>query len=163
MPTPETTRTTHAVQPRMKNPALVVPDAMAALAALETATTAAGVPARTLHLVHLRASQINGCSFCVDLHSRDAKKDGDTDERIFGVGAWRESPYFTDAERAAFALTETLTRLSDSADAVPDELWAEATQHYDEPALGALILSIALVNLWNRLNAATHQVPGSWA
>ena len=122
-----------------------------------------GVPHVTRKLVHLRASQINGCSVCVDMHARELKKAGETDERIFAVAAWRETPYFTDAERAALALTEAVTRLSDRPDPVPDEVWDEAARHYDEPALAALIIPIALINVWNRLNAATRQVAGQWA
>ena len=152
---------TPIVQARMGNPAMVVPDAMQALMALG-ASVKGGVPSRTLHLVYLRASQINGCSLCVDMHSRDARKAGETDERLFAVAAWREAPYFTDAERAALALAEAITRLSDRADPVPDAVWDEAARHYEEPALAALILSIATVNLWNRLNASTRQVAGEW-
>src|SRR5206468_10809667 len=92
--------------------------------------------------------------------SRDLKKAGETDERLFAVAAWREAPYFTDAERAALALTEAATRLSDRADPVPDEIWNEAVRHYEQPALAALILSIAVINAWNRLNVTTRQVPG---
>jgi AhpD family alkylhydroperoxidase len=120
------------------------------------------VPSGTLDLVHLRASQINGCSVCVDMHSRDARKAGETEERLFAVAAWREAPYFTDPERAALALAEAVTRLSDREDPVPEAVWDEAARHYEEPALAALILSIATVNLWNRLNAATRQVAGAW-
>jgi AhpD family alkylhydroperoxidase len=150
------------MQSRMKNPAMIVPDGLQALLAVgktyTTAARAAGVPASTLHLAYLRASQINGCSVCVDMHSRDALRGGDTPERLFAVAAWRESPHFTDAERAALALTEAVTRLCDRSDAVPDALWEEATKHYDEQGLAALIMAIATVNLWNRLNAATRQV-----
>lgn len=96
------------------------------------------------------------------MHARDAKKAGETDERLFAVAAWREAPYFTDAERAALALAEPVTRLSDRPDTVPDEVWEEVSRHYDEPAPAALILSIATVNLWNRLNASTRQVAGGW-
>jgi AhpD family alkylhydroperoxidase len=145
----------------MTNPAMIVPDAMQALQALGASVAKGGVPPRTLELVHLRASQINGCSVCVDMHPRIARKAGETDERLFAVAAWRDTPYFTDAERAALALTEALTRLSDRADPVPDEIWEEAARHYDEPALAALILSIANINVWNRLNVATRQVVGS--
>ena len=150
------------MQARMTNPAFVVPDAMPALMALGKALHQGDVPPATLNLVHLRASQINGCSVCVDMHAKDAKKAGETDERLFAVGAWREAPYFTDAERAALALTEAMTRLSDRSDPVPDDVWNEIVDHYDEQALGVLILSIATVNLWNRLNAATRQVAGAW-
>ncbi|MCP3065085.1 carboxymuconolactone decarboxylase family protein [Myxococcus sp. K38C18041901] len=142
---------------RMKNPAMVVPEAMHALMALAKATSKGGVPQKTLDLVHLRASQINGCSVCVDMHPRTARKAGESEERLFAVSAWRDTPYFTDAERAALALTECVTRLSDRSDAVPDDVWQEAARHYDETALGTLVMSIGLVNLWNRLNAATRQ------
>ena len=151
------------MQARIKNPAMIVPEAMQALLALNTATEKSGVPPATIGLVQLRASQINGCSVCVDMHARYLKKAGDTDERLFAVAAWRDAPYFTDAERAALALTEAVTRLSDRADPVPDEIWDEAARHYDEQALAALILAIALINVWNRLNVSTRQVAGEWA
>jgi alkylhydroperoxidase family enzyme len=96
------------------------------------------------------------------MHSRGAKKSGETDERLFTVAAWRESPYFNDAERAALALTEAATRLSDRADPVPDEIFDEAARHYDEPALAALVIHIALINAWNRLNVTTRQIAGPW-
>ncbi|WP_257459229.1 carboxymuconolactone decarboxylase family protein [Archangium lipolyticum] len=150
------------MQARMKNPAMLIPDAMKALQALGASVEKGGVPYRTLELVHLRASQINGCSVCVDGHPRLLKKAGETDERILAVAAWRDAPYFNDAERAALALAEALTRLSDRADPVPDELWKEAARHYDEPALAALVLAIANINVWNRLNVATRQVAGEW-
>src|SRR5881227_1423678 len=148
------------MQARMSNPAMILPDAMNAIQALLKATRKGGVPSATLELVHLRASQINGCSFCVDSGARSAKKAGETDERIFAVAAWREAPYFTDAERAALALTEAVTRLADRADPVPDEIWDDAARHYDEDALAGLVLAIANINVWNRLNAATRQVAG---
>jgi len=147
---------------RMKNPAMILPDAMRAIQALNAATTQGGVPRATLELVHLRASQINGCSACVDSGSRGAKRAGETDERLFAVAAWREAPYFTEAERAALALAEAVTRLSDRADPVSDAVWEEAARHYDEPALAALVLMIATTNLFNRLNIATRQVAGAW-
>jgi AhpD family alkylhydroperoxidase len=147
----------------MKNPAMTVPGAMQALQALSKSAENRGVPAQTLALVHLRASQINGCSVCVGMHSQDLRKAGATDDRIFAVAAWREAPYFTDAERAALALTEAVTRLADRPDPVPDDVWADAARHHDEPALAALLLSIASINVWNRLNAATRQVAGAWA
>ncbi|PYS25189.1 MAG: alkylhydroperoxidase [Acidobacteria bacterium] len=150
------------MEARMRNIAMIVPDAMQALHALKASTEKGGVPSRTLGLVELRASQINGCSVCVDMHARSLKKAGETDERLFAVAAWRDAPYFTDAERAALALTEAVTRLSDRADPVPDEIWKEAARHYDEPALAALIIAIANINVWNRLNVATRQVAGAW-
>src|SRR5258707_11281120 len=146
------------MQARMSNPAMIFPDAMNAIQALLKATRKGGVPSATLSLVHLRASQINGCGFCVDFGTRSARKAGESDERLFAVAAWRETPYFTDAERAALALTEAVTRLSDRADPVPDEIWDEAARHYDEQALAALTLMIGVSTLFNRLNATTKQV-----
>ncbi len=147
---------------RMNNPVMIIPEAMQALLALGASTKKGGVPTRTLELIELRASQINGCSVCVDMHSRELKKAGETDERLFGVAAWRENPAFTDDERAALALAEALTRLSDRPDAVSDEIWQEAAQHYDEKALAALLIAIANINVWNRLNAAVRQPVGAW-
>lgn len=150
------------MEPRMKNPAMVVPGAFEALQAVHKAIAKTGVPQATLELMNLRASQINGCSVCVDMHWRGLRKLGEKDERIFAVSAWRESPYFSAAERAVLALAEAATRLSDRSDAVPDEVWKEAARHYDETQLGALVMSIGMINLWNRLNATTHQVGGEW-
>jgi AhpD family alkylhydroperoxidase len=146
----------------MDNIAMIVPGALEALQALTAAVEHPGLPQTTIDLVHLRASQINGCSVCADMHSRGAKKHGEKDERLFTVAAWREAPYFSEAERAALALTEAATRLSDRADPVPDEIWNEAAKHYDEKALAALIVHIASINAWNRLNAVTRQVAGEW-
>ena len=148
---------------RMKHPVMILPDAMRALHALDKATEVDGVPDVTRKLVHLRASQINGCSVCVDMHARELKNAGETDERLFAVAAWRDAPYFTAAERAALSLTEAVTRLCDRPDPVPDEIWDEVARYYDEPARAALILQIAQINVWNRLNAATRQVAGEWA
>jgi AhpD family alkylhydroperoxidase len=150
------------MQTRMSNPVMTVPGAMDALEALSAAGTQEGLPKTTIDLVHLRASQINGCSVCIDMHTRGAKKAGEKDERLFTVSAWRESPYFSDAERAALALTEAVTRLSDRADPVPDEIYDQAAGYYDELALGALLLQIACINVWNRLNVATRQMAGEW-
>ena len=150
------------MQARMKNPALVIPEAMQALQALSKAVQKSGVSAKTLELVHLRASQINGCSVCLDMHSRMLKRLGESDQRLHTVTGWRDTPFFTDAERAALALTEAVTRLTDRADPVPDDAWAEAARHYDETQLSALLLSIAAINVWNRLNVPTRQVAGEW-
>jgi len=150
------------MQARMTNPAMLIPDAMQALLALNGTLEKSGVPATTLGLSHLRASQINGCSVCVDMGWRMLKKQGEKDERLFAVSAWRDAPYFTDAERAALALTEAVTRLSDRNEPVPDDVWEEAARHYDEPELANLVLAIALTNVWNRLNVTTRQVAGEW-
>ena len=144
---------------RMNHPVMVVPEAMNALQALSESTKQA-LPEKLLELVHLRASQINGCSVCVDMHAKAARKAGESEERVFAVAAWRETPYFSDAERAALALTECLTRLADRSEQVPDAIWDAAAEHFDEVQLGALVLDIATVNLWNRLNIATQQVVG---
>ena len=149
-------------QARMNNPALIHADTMKALWALKASTENKGVTARTLILIELRASQINGCSVCVDMHAREGKKAGESDERLFAVSAWREAPYFNEAERAALALTEALTRISDRPDAVSDEIWNEAAKHYDEASLAALVVSIANINVWNRLNVAVKQPVGAW-
>ena len=150
------------MQSRLNNPAILIPEAMQALLALNGAIEKAGVPATTLGLVHMRTSQINGCSVCVDMGWRMLKKEGETDERIFAVSAWRDAPYFTEAERAALALAEAVTRLSDRSDPVPDDIWENAAQHYDERALATLLLSISTTNVFNRLNVATRQVAGEW-
>ena len=145
---------------RMKNPAAIMPGAMKAIQALLGAIDKAGTPGNALQLAHLRASQINGCSLCVDGGVKHARQAGESDERLFAVAAWREAPYFSGAERAALALAEAMTRLADSSDPVPDAVWAEAAKHYDERALAGLVLSIALTNLFNRVNVATRQPAG---
>jgi len=149
------------MEARMNHPVMVVPDAMQALLALNKATHKALGKSVNAELVHLRASQINGCSVCVDMHSRELKATGESDERIWAVGAWREAPFFTEAERAALELTEAVTRLSDRPDPVPDDVWTEAAKHFDETELAGLVLTIASINVWNRLNAATRQIVGS--
>ena len=150
------------MQPRISNPAMTVPGAMQALQQLGAAARSAGVPATTLYLIEVRASQINGCSVCLDMHSRELKAAGEPDERIVMVGAWREAPYFSDAERAALALTEAATRLADRSDAIPDEVWEAAARHYDASQLAGLVVAIAAINAWNRINAATRQITGEW-
>ena len=149
------------MQARMTHPVKVLPDVMKALLALSKAAQSSTVPETTHRLILLRVSQINGCSVCVDMHARELKEAGEKDERIWGVGAWRESSYFSDAERAALALAECVTRLADRPDAVPDAVWDEAADHYDEEALSSLLVSISAINVWNRLNAAVRQPAGS--
>ena len=148
---------------RMTHPVLVVPTALRAMTAYSQAGEGLGVSAETIEMIHLRASQINGCSVCVEMHSTNLKKEGMSDERLFAVAAWRDAPYFTDAERAALALTESVTRVADRGDPVSDEVWAEAARHYDEQGLSGLLIAITAINVWNRLNAATRQVAGAWA
>jgi AhpD family alkylhydroperoxidase len=132
------------MQARMKNPA------------------STGVEEELLELVHLRVSQVNGCSFCVDSGLKGLKKRGVSDERIGLVSTWREAPYYTDAERSALELAEAATRLADRPDGVPDEVWDNAADHFDEKQLAAILLMIAVTNLFNRLNAPIRQVAGTW-
>jgi len=155
-------QTTETIEPRMAHPAMVVPGAMEALQALAGASAKAGLPESTIELVHLRASQLNGCSVCIEMHATALRRGGAAPERIWTVAAWREAPYFDPAERAALALTEAMTRLADRSDPVPDEVWEEAARHYDETTLAALTLAIANINVWNRLNVATRQPAGVW-
>jgi AhpD family alkylhydroperoxidase len=154
------------MNPRIKSPAFTVPGLMDALQQLgksaSEAAKAAGVPPTTTDLVSLRASQINGCAVCLDMHTRGARKAGETDERLSTLAAWPDAPYFTPAERAALALAEAGTRLADKSDRVPDDVWAEAARHYSEPALAALVATIVAINSWNRLNVITGQVAGEW-
>ena len=151
---------TTTLEARITNPALAVPGAMDALQAINKAISRVRISPQLLELMHLRASQINGCGVCAVQHPKIARKLGETDDRIFAVAAWRDAPFFSDAERAALALTEAVTRIADSSDPVPDGVWEEAARHYDEEELAALVLSIAQINVWNRLNVATRQVAG---
>jgi AhpD family alkylhydroperoxidase len=148
---------------RIKHPGSLLPGTVKPLQELYAITHTAGVPPTTIALVHLRCSQINGCSFCVEGGVKGAKKAGETDDRLFAIAAWRESPYFTDAERAALALAESATRLADRPDPVPDSVWNEAARHYDEKGLAALVLAIGVSNVFNRINVTTRQPAGaSW-
>ena len=149
-------------EPRIPNIAGTVPRALDALLGVAKAAFAGDLPRTTHTLVHLRASQINGCSVCAEMHSRELRDAGVPDEKIWTVAAWREAPYFDDGERAALALTEAVTRLSGVSDPVPDDVWNEAARHYDADQLAHLVLSIAMINTWNRLNVATRQPAGSW-
>jgi AhpD family alkylhydroperoxidase len=148
----------NTMKARIKNPAMIVPDMMAPLVTLGKSLATSPIPEKTRELVHLRASQINGCACCIDMQ---IAKTTETPQRLAAVAVWREAPFFTDAERAALALTEAVTRLADRTDAVPDAVWAEAARHYDETALAWLVLQISIVNLYNRLNVATRQVAGA--
>lgn len=153
---------TRMAEARLTHPIMLFPESLKALQELSRSARGA-LPSEIALLVELRASQINGCSVCVEMHSRELKQAGAEDDRIFAVAAWREAPYFTPAERAALALTEAATRLSDRSDPVPDEVWEEAARHFDERQLAALALDIAGINAWNRLNVTTAQPAGrSW-
>jgi AhpD family alkylhydroperoxidase len=160
---PDTCDKESVMEARMKNPAAVLPGVMPAIQALMAATAEGGVPQATLGLAHLRASQINGCHLCVDLGTCHAKSGGETDDRLMAVAGWKKASCFTPAERAALALTEAVTRMSDKDDPVPDEIWEEAARHYDEKGLAALVLSIATTNVFNRLNVTTRQMSAIWS
>ncbi|GLZ77649.1 alkyl hydroperoxide reductase AhpD [Actinorhabdospora filicis] len=147
---------------RITHPAFGLPDVMKGLQAIGKAVTDAGVDPKLAELVSLRASQINGCGACVDLHPKIALKLGETPERLFAVAAWRESPLFTGAERAALALGEELTRIADRPEGVTDAVWDEAAKHFDEKQLQGLVTSIAAINVWNRMNVAVRQMAGSF-
>ncbi|HEV7759218.1 MAG TPA: carboxymuconolactone decarboxylase family protein [Acidimicrobiales bacterium] len=150
------------MQARMTNPVFTLSGAMEALQAAGKASRKAGLSEDLLNMVNLRASQINGCGVCVDLHARDLVKAGISDERLWSIAAWREAPYYTDEERAALALTEAMTRIADQPTGVPDDVWDEATRHFDEQKLAGLVLAVANVNTWNRLNVTTRQIAGAW-
>jgi AhpD family alkylhydroperoxidase len=148
---------------RLKNPALLVPEAMAPLQALgQLLGGLKGAPARALALAMLRASQLNGCALCLAGSCQLLRSFGESEERLFAVSAWGESPLFTAPERAALALAESMTRLSDRTDPVPDSVWAEAARHFSERELAFLVLGIAAQNLYNRINVTTRQVTADW-
>lgn len=150
----------HEPKARMTNPAHVLPGVGQAVQSLIEAASQGGVPQATMELVHLRASQINGCGFCVDYGVKSARKGGVADEKLFAVSAWREAPYFTEEERAALALAEHATRLADTPDAVPDAVWDAAADHYDEKQLASIVLMIGITNFFNRLNVTIRQPAG---
>jgi AhpD family alkylhydroperoxidase len=150
------------MEARIDSPALTVPGALKAFQAIGKAARQTDIPETTLYLVELRASQINGCGVCVDMHSRELEHAGESAERMNTVAVWRDVSYFTEAERAALALTEAATRLADRPDPVPDDVWDEAARHYDDAQLAALVLAIASINAWNRLNVTTRQISGDW-
>lgn len=154
------------MQTRMsQNLMMIVPGALQAMQTLQTLRKSLEqqglVPWRTIDLVQLRVSQINGCSACVEEHSRLLKEAGETDERLFAVAAWRDAPFFSDAERASLALAEAVTRIADQADPVPDAIWNEAARHYGEQGLATLVLMISTANLFTRLGTATRQGAGA--
>ena len=132
------------------------PELMKAVAALNQTVEKCGLERSLLHLIKLRASQINGCSFCVDMHSREAREDGESEQRLYLVSAWKESPLFTDRERAAFAWTDTVTRIADGG--VPDELYEKTLKHFSEEELAKLTVAIGMINVWNRLCVSFHAI-----
>ena len=146
------------MEARMQNPGAVLSGVRQGIGEINKAVKASGLPEETFELVHVRVSQINGCSACL----AGAAKSTQSIERLVTVAGWRDAPYFTDAERAALALAEAATRLADSPDPVPDAVWAEAARHHDEQAMAGLVLAIAMTNLFNRLNRVTRQPAGVW-
>lgn len=150
------------MQSRMQNPAMVLTDAMGPIQAVLQAVRTGGVDGEILELVHLRVSQINQCSACVDGGAKTARKAGVSDERLATVAAWREAPYFSEEERAALELAEAATRMADRPNAVTDETWDSAAGFFDEKQLAAIVLMIGVTNMFNRLNATTRQIAGAW-
>ena len=158
--TPSATPTLRTLTARTKNPALLVDGVLKALTGLGQLTKDQGVPDRTLELVHMRASQINGCAWCVDFGVRAMQKAGEPIDRLAAVATFRESPLFSEAEAAALELAEAVTRIADQSDRVPDDVWARAAEHYDERELGVLVVHISMTNMFNRINVTTRQIPG---
>ncbi|MFE9258744.1 carboxymuconolactone decarboxylase family protein [Streptomyces sp. NPDC006879] len=149
------------MSPRIPHPAFTIPEAAAHLGALGKASKEFGIPLKTLELAHYRTAQINGDGVCAVLHTNAAKAAGETEDRLYLVSGWREAPAFDESEKAALALAEEIARLSDRSNAISDEVWAEVSKHYSDEQLGALVMSISLANLWNRLHLAARVVPGS--
>jgi AhpD family alkylhydroperoxidase len=148
---------------RLKNPGTLIPEAMAPLQGLgQLLGQLKGAPARSLSLAMLRASQINGCALCLASSCWQLKQAGETEDRLLAVSAWRESTRFTASERSALALAEAMTRLSDRSDPVPDAVWDEAARHFQEQEMAFLVLGIATINLYNRINVTTRQVTADW-
>jgi AhpD family alkylhydroperoxidase len=146
------------MEARLKNAAN--PEVIGAIQQLNKAIYGSGADPLVLELVHLRASQINGCSPCVYAGVRSAKQRGESEERLHNVVAWRETPFFSEAERAALALTEAATRLQDGAPGVTDEIWAEAAEHFDDEQLSGIVLNIAITNFFNRINRTIGEQAG---
>ena len=136
------------MKPRL-NPYQAAPDAMKAVAALETYVKGSGLEASLIELIKMRASQINGCAYCLDMHARDARANGESEQRLYLLDAWRESPLYSDRERAALAWTEAVTLGSQTR--VPDEVYEEARRHFSEEELVTLTVAVAAINAWNRI------------
>ncbi|MCM3626094.1 carboxymuconolactone decarboxylase family protein [Paenibacillus glycanilyticus] len=138
----------------------VQPEAFQTLLKLEGYVKKSGLDQTLLELMKIRASQINGCAFCIDMHTKDALAMGETTQRLFLLNAWREAPFYTEAERAALALTEAVTKISDAG--VPQELYEQVRKHYDEGQYVNLIMAINAINSWNRMAISTGMVPGEY-
>jgi AhpD family alkylhydroperoxidase len=151
------TTATEALTPRLK----IWREAPDIYRAMEALSAAAGGADQTLDdLITIRVSQLNGCAYCIDMHTKDARVSGETEQRIYALSAWRETPFFTPRERAALALAEAITNLGDGH--VPDEVYAEAAMHFDAAELSRVIWWIAIVNTWNRIAITTRIVPGTY-
>jgi len=135
----------------------LAPEAYEAMRAIEAYIRKSGLDRRLYELIKIRASQINGCIFCLNMHTREARALGETEQRIYGLSAWQEAPYYTEKERAALALTEAITLVAESR--VPDEVFENARQHFDEKELAALIIGITNINGWNRWMVASRRPP----
>lgn len=138
----------------------VAPDAIKGMLELEKYVHGSGLERRLYELVKTRASQINGCAYCIDMHTKDARKAGETEQRLYGLSAWRETPFYTQRERTALAWTEALTLISDNE--VSDELYEKLCGHFDEVERVALTMAIVAINGWNRLAKSFRTVPGTY-
>jgi len=148
------------MEPRIDYRSAVSKEALHALYALEQAVRKSGLETKLLELVRMRASQLNGCAYCLDMHSKDARAEGETEQRLYGLSAWRETPYYTDRERAALAWAEAVTLIS--RDQVPDEVYKETRQHFSEDELVHLTMALVAINSWNRVAISFRAVPGSY-
>ena len=138
----------------------VDPAAFQAIMALEKYVQSSELDKKLIHLIKIRASQVNGCAFCIDMHTKDARKDGETEQRIYELNAWRETPFFSQEERAVLALTEEVTRVSENH--VPDGVYAEAKRYFNDNQLAQIIMAIVTINSWNRIAITTRMLPGSY-
>jgi AhpD family alkylhydroperoxidase len=148
------------MEPRIDYRNAIPKEALHALYALEQGIRKGGLETKLLELVRMRASQINGCAFCLDMHSKDARAEGETEQRLYGLNAWRETPYYTDRERAALEWTEAVTLVS--RDQVPDDIYEKARAQFSEAELAVLTLAVVAINGWNRIAIAFRAVPGSY-
>lgn len=142
------------------NYAKIAPDALKAMLELETYVATSGLERSLYELVKTRASQINGCAYCLDMHTKDARKEGETEQRLYALSAWRETPFYTDRERAGLEWTESLTLISEND--VPDALYEAVRKHFSEEELVALTMAIVAINAWNRLAISFRTVPGTY-
>jgi len=136
------------------------PEGYRAMLGVERFLNASGLEHSLLHLIKMRASQINGCAFCLDMHSKDARANGETEQRLYGLDAWHEAPYYTDRERAALALTDAVTKVSEGH--VPDGVYIQAKAQFNETELATLVIAIAMINSWNRLAITFRSEPGKY-